>query len=164
MCIFFLLFLNYVCVNSCAILFQFSSWVGKKKKKLLKLFNGFPLNRQVLQLPISVSSHIPGSSCFVLRLHRALKQLERRSRARKRNAGRHTFLNVPCIHTHPASFACRCAHTHTQRNHTSHLYFPCAAVDRVPLQLPPSLPAAAAAVAAAVAVLFSPRLPTVLAA
>lgn len=89
---------------------------------MLELFNGFSLNRQVLQLPISVSSYIPGSSCFVLRLHRALKQLERRSRARKRNAGRHTFLNVPCIHTHPASFACRCAHTHTQESHIPSLF------------------------------------------
>lgn len=50
------------------------------------------------------------------------------------------FLNIPGIHTHPASFACRCAHTHTHRNHTSHLYSPCAAVDRVPLPLSPSLP------------------------
>lgn len=110
-------------------------------KILLKSFHGISLDGALKQTSAAITIICPviypRLLCAEVTL--AVKATQKRlSKPHKRNAGRRTFCNIPCIHTQPASFACRRAHARTHWSHTSHLYSPCAAVDRVPLPHPPS--------------------------
>lgn len=142
----FLLLLNYACAS---ILFQYSSWVGKggKKEKLLKLFNAPPLNGMLKQTSAAITGICPVIYTWK-RLLRAEVTLSIKSSwknvqelTEETLGDTHFFGTFPAFtltlnHLHADARA----HTHTRRNHTSHLYSPCAAVDRVPLPLSPSLP------------------------